>query len=49
MIQEVQVAERDGWPAHNVFEGCVLRPQLLSWVEGGGGGVLGRAQAFRRA
>ena len=50
MIHQVQVAERDGWPAHNVFEGCVLRPQLLSWVQGGeGGGGLGRAQAFRRA
>ena len=41
-------SEQGGWPAHNVFEGCMLRPQLLSRVESGKGS-LGRAQACRRA
>jgi hypothetical protein len=50
MIQQVELAEREGCPVHTIFEGCVLRPQLLSSVEGVGvRSVLGRAQAFRRA
>jgi hypothetical protein len=47
MIQQVELAERDGWPVHTVFEGCVLRPQLLSSVEGGEWGGLRPGSGFR--
>ena len=47
LIEQVELAERDGWPVHTVFEGCVLRPQLLSSVEGGEWGGLRPGSGFR--